>query len=305
MAGITDSAFREVCRSFGAAFTMSEMVSAEGLFHKKNKSRSLMTFSPAERPYGIQLFGNEADKLARATEAAAELSPDFIDLNCGCPAKKVLRSGSGAALMGDLGRLESIMKAMRDSVKLPLTVKIRSGLKSSDPSAVEAAQLAEDCGFDAVIVHPRAVSQSFSGKADWNLIGQVKEAITLPVIGNGDIASPEDAERMLKTTGCDIVMVGRAARGQPWIFARINEKADEPTSETRLKTIRKHYRLMIERKGEHVGVREMRKHLIWYSRGLTGAADFRRRVVRLDSSEDALGEIERFFAPGRIMAECA
>ena len=296
LAGHTDSAFREICKYYGAAFSVSEMVAAAGIFHKKNKSRSLMNFSESERPFGIQLFGKEPDKLARAVEEAAKLQPDFIDFNCGCPAKKVFRSGSGGALMGNPELLKSIMNSMRESTSLPLTIKIRSGIDSENINAVEIAKMAEDCGFQAVTVHPRTVKQGFGGRSDWNVIRMVKEAVTIPVIGNGDIDTKNDADEMLNSTGCDAVMIGRGAMGKPWIFAQINGDLDEDSVPDMRELVIRHYRLMIVKKGEIVGVREMRKHLIWYSKSMPGAAEFRRRIVRLESPEDVISEIENFFS---------
>jgi tRNA-dihydrouridine synthase B len=297
MAGVTDSAFREICRGFGAGFTMSEMVSAEGMFHRRSKSRDLIVFTPAERPFGIQLFGKDAEKLARATVAVTELNPDFIDLNCGCPARKVVKSGSGGALMNDLPGLELIMKAMRKASNLPLTIKIRSGFNGGAISAVRVGKMAEDCGFNAISIHPRTVVQGFKGKADWSLISEVKKALKIPVIGNGDIKNVKDARLMLKSTGCDLIMIGRAVLGKPWSFAEINGNKESISSEILLETIKKHFCLSVERKGEYVGVREMRKHLIWYSREFADAGEFRRKVVVMEEPAVILDEIERFFQP--------
>ena len=296
LAGITDSSFRTVCRSFGAGFTVSEMVSAEGLIRRHDKTLALMRFTQAERPYGIQLFGGKPETLSQAVKIAAELSPDFIDLNCGCPSRKVVKHNSGAALMDDLGNLEAVLIAMRKAVKLPLSVKFRSGINPQEPVVIEAARIAEASGFDAVTVHPRHLKQGFKGKSDWSLIADVKDALGIPVIGNGDIKNVEDAGEMFRQTGCDLVMVGRAVYGNPWIFAQIAGEMDNPSLEIRLETIKKHYRILLERKGDYVGVNEMRKHLSWYSRGLPGSAEFRHKVMRMDSAEAVLQEIDSFFA---------
>lgn len=258
-----------------------------------------MDFTPGERPFGIQLFGKEPDALARAVKEASLLKPDFIDFNCGCPAKKVFNSGSGAALMGNLSLLESILATMRDSTSLPLSIKIRSGINKDNINAVDVARLAEKFGFDAVIVHPRTVSQSFGGHSDWNIIRQVREAVSIPVIGNGDIHTRADMDEMLETTGCDLVMVGRGAMGKPWIFAQLRSEFEEPSMKVLRDTVIKHYKMMLERKGEYVGVREMRKHLVWYSKGLPGASEFRSRVVRIEPPEEVMAQVNGFFDPSR------
>jgi nifR3 family TIM-barrel protein len=274
---------------------MSEMISADGLIRNSKNSLILPQFTPQERPFGIQLFGNDGQTLSQAAEIASRFSPDFIDLNCGCPAKKVVRKGAGAALMGDLPRLETICKAMRRATTIPLTIKFRSGVSPNKPTVVEAARIAETCGFDAVIVHPRHLKQAFTGKADWHLINAVKSAVKVPVIGNGDINSPQDALRMFHETGCDMVMVGRGALGNPWIFAQISGDIDPITPELRLRTINEHYRLNLTKKPEIVAIREMRKHLIWYTKGLPDAVEFRRKVTRLESAKEVLEEINTFF----------
>ncbi len=296
LAGISDSAFRAVCRSWGAGFTVSEMVSAEGLIRRQKKTITLMRFTPEERPYGIQLFGRNPDSLAEAARIAAESQPDFIDLNCGCPARKVVRRGEGGAMTEDLPHLTKVFRAMREAVELPLTVKFRTGLTSEEPVAVETAKAAEDCGFDAVTVHARTLKQGFKGVADWERIAEVKRAVKIPVIGNGDITCADDARRMFEVTGCDLVMVGRGAFGQPWIFRQIAEGFAGISPEARLDTVLRHYRLILADKGEYVGVREMRKHLGWYSKRLPGAADFRRRVMTLESPDAVIAEIEGFFS---------
>jgi nifR3 family TIM-barrel protein len=295
LAGLSDSALRAICREWGAGFTVSEMVSAEGLVRNVKKTRQLLNFTPAERPIGIQLYSHNAEVLAKATEIASQLEPDFIDLNCGCPARKVVKRGAGAALMSDLPRLTGIMRAMRSSTRLPLTAKFRTGLDDFNRTVIEASKAAEDAGFSAVTVHARSLKQGFKGEADWKVIAEVKRSVNLPVIGNGDIRSADDAERMLAETGCDLVMVGRGALGNPWLFAEIGGNGIELTPEIRYKTIKKHYLLILESKAEHIAVREMRKHLIWYSKKLPGAGEFRKRIVTLEKPSKVLEEVERFY----------
>lgn len=296
LAGITDSAFRTLCRRFSAAFTMSEMVSAEGLVRESGKTMKLMRFSDEERPYGIQFFSHNTDIIGEAVKIAEELEPDFIDLNAGCPARKVVKKGAGAELMNDPERFAGILHVMRSATDLPLTVKIRAGDNPTKMNAPEMASIAEDCGVDAVIVHPRFRNQGFRGGADWSIIARVKETVSIPVIGNGDVKSPRDVEEMFRTTGCDLALIGRGALGAPWLFAQISGAMGEPSREMRRRTVREHYRLLLANKGEYVGVREMRKHLGWYSKSLKGAADFRRQVMTMESSSEVFGEIDSFFS---------
>lgn len=295
LAGYSDSAFRTVCRACGSVFTVSEMISADGLVRNVKKTKALMRFTEPERPYGIQLYGVEPETIADAVTIAETMNPDFIDLNCGCPARKVVKRGSGAAFMGDLKRMEAVFKAMRSRTNLPLTAKFRIGIDHKNITVGEAARIAEACGFTAVTVHARSLKQGFTGQADWKYIELAKKSVNIPVIGNGDVKTCADAVRMMSETNCDAVMIGRGAYGKPWLFAEIADENFRLTPENRLKIVLIHYNAMLADKPLNQAVREMRKHLIFYSKGMDGAGEFRRRIVTLENPDDVLKETTAFF----------
>lgn len=294
MAGAADRAFRELCASFGAGYVVTEMVSSKGLEHQNKKTNELMELSAEERPAAIQLFGNEPEVMARAAQAAMAFSPDAIDINMGCPAPKVCNSGSGSALMKAPALCGRIVRAVKDAVPVPVTVKLRKGWDSRSVNAVEVAQICADAGADAIAVHGRTREQMYLPGADWGIIAAVKRAVGVPVIGNGDVAGAKDAARMLEETGCDFVMIGRAALGNPWIFREINAYLSEgrllppPPLSERLAVLVRHVRLICAYKGEAHGMCEARKHVGWYLRGLKNAAGFRRRAGALST----LGELD-------------
>jgi len=281
LAGWTDAVFRRICRQFGAGLVVTEMASADGLVRDGRKSLEIARFSEEERPISVQLFGAEAETMARAAQIVSELQPDFIDINFGCPAKKVTRRGSGSALLRDLNRIESIGRAVVQATVLPVTAKLRSGWQ--EPVVVEACQRLQAVGVQAVTIHPRSQKMGFTGQAEWRHIRAVKEAVTIPVIGNGDIGSPEDAKRMIDETGCDLVMVGRASRGNPWIFSRINAYLDQgvllppPTWMERIEMCQHHLSRQQEAEGDYAAI-TLRKQIAFYLKGMPRATDFRRTL---------------------------
>jgi tRNA-dihydrouridine synthase B len=302
MAGITDFPFRRICKELGAGLVFSEMVSVEALIREHRRTSAMLHTNPAERPVVFQIFGSRPASMAEAAAIVSRGDVDFIDINMGCPVPKVLKSGSGVALMRDVGLAKEILAAVREVSRVPVTVKIRLGWDARTMTAVEIARAAEAIGIAAVTVHGRTKVQMFSGAADWSRIREVKESVGIPVIGNGDVRSARDARRMMEETGCDGVMIGRAIQGYPWIFREAKQFLDTgtlpppPTLEERRTVMVRHLDDMVALVGETVGVREMRKHLCWYTKGLQNGAEFRTRINRLDRASDVKQEVEAFFA---------
>lgn len=293
MAGVTDTAFRELCARFGTAYTVTEMISSKALQFQDKKTASLMALGEAERPAAIQLFGDEPAVMAEAAEKAMAFAPDMIDINMGCPAPKISGNGSGAALMKTPPLCGEIVAAVKKAVPVPVTVKMRKGWDDSTVNAVEVARICEASGADAVAVHGRTRAQMYAPTADWDIIRQVKEAVRIPVIGNGDVTGAQEAAQMLEQTGCDLVMVGRGALGNPWIFAQINAYLNDspallppPGLSERMLVMLGHIRAMCGYKGEHRAMNEARKHVGWYLRGIKNAAEFRRRAGTLEHFEE-------------------
>ncbi len=293
MAGVTDGAFRQICGGFGAAYTVSEMLSAKAMEFDDKKTASLADISHDQEPVFLQLFGAEPLCMARAAEKLARLSPAGIDINMGCPMPKITGSGAGSALMKEPKLCGQIVRAVKEASGLPVTVKLRSGWEKGQINALEVAKRCEEAGADGVCVHARTRDQLYQGQADWGVIKAVKAGVRIPVIGNGDVTDAPSAEAMLAETGCDMVMVGRGALGNPWVFREINGYLrDEcqvlplPTVTERLLVLRKHMGLMCEYKGEGRAMREARKHAGWYMKGMRGAAELRRRAGLLCTIED-------------------
>lgn len=298
MAGTADRAFRELCRGYGAAFCVSEMVSSKGIAFNSKKTAELMSISSEERPCGVQIFGDDPDTMADAARFAMRYSPEFIDINMGCPAPKISGNGSGSALMKNPPLCGKIVKAVAQAVSVPVTVKIRKGWDEKSVNAVEVAKICEDSGASAVAVHGRTREQFYKPPADWEIIARVKEAVDIPVIGNGDVTSALEADRMIQETNCDMVMVGRGALGNPWIFREINAYFDTdklifpPGPAEKISVMLKHIQKLVEYKGEYIGMREARKHVAWYIKGFKGAAEFRNKAGRL-STFDQLIELSK------------
>ncbi|MBE0466068.1 MAG: tRNA dihydrouridine synthase DusB [Candidatus Desulforudis sp.] len=289
MAGITDRAFRELAREMGCGLTCTEMISSQALMHGSRRTAQILDIA-GEYPISVQIFGSNPGILARAAQLVVEAGADLVDINMGCPTPKIVKTGEGAALMRDPRRAGDIVAAVVAAVPVPVTVKMRRGWDAGYPDAVELARVAEEAGAAAVTLHGRFRSEFYGGKADWNIIRAVKQAVNVPVIGNGDVRSGPDAVRMLADTGCDAVMVGRAARGNPWIFREIldyvetGEELRPPTPEERVTMALRHFDLLVRYKGEARAVLEMRKYLAWYTRGLHGAARLRERLHAADSA---------------------
>ena len=292
MAGVADRAFRELCRDHGSAVSVGEMVSAKGLCYGDRKSGELLVLGEAERPGAVQLFGDDPDILAEAARRALAWRPDWIDLNMGCPAPKITGSGAGSALMKDPEKAGRIVRAVADAVPLPVTVKFRKGWDAAHVNAVEFARICEANGAAALTVHGRTREQMYQPGADWNIIRAVKAAVAIPVIGNGDVTDAESAAAMYAATGCDLVMVGRAALGRPWVFRQIERYlADgtllpDPPLEERMAVLLRHAELAIRYKGEGTAMREIRRHAFAYMKGVRGGADFRRRAGLVSSLEE-------------------
>nr|WP_276717342.1 tRNA dihydrouridine synthase DusB [Caloranaerobacter azorensis] len=302
MAGITDMAFRLICSELGAGLVYSEMISSKGLYYADKKTYELMKIDENERPIALQIFGHEPDIMAHVVLSVLNKRDDIdiIDINMGCPAPKIVKNGDGSALLKEPKIVRQIVRAVVKASNKPVTVKIRMGWDEKNINAVEIAKIIEEEGASLVVIHGRTREQFYSGKANWDIIREVKKNVSIPVVGNGDIFTPEDAKKMIDYTGCDGVMIGRGSQGNPWIFKRIvalienGEEIPPPTNREKIDMAIKHFELLIKLKGERIAVREMRKHIGWYIKGMPKAADMRRRINTIDNRDEIIDVLNKY-----------
>ncbi len=300
MAGISDLPYRLIMKRHGAALVFTEMISANGLFFNGKATRKLLESSPEERPLGVQLFGESPERMAEAAKQVEDCG-ELIDLNFGCPVRKVIRSGAGSALLREPEKVARIVSAVRNATSRPLTIKFRSGWDHDSVNFLEIARIAAEEGVDAVTLHPRTRSQMFGGQADWQQIKKLKETLSIPVIGSGDLFHPESIKNMFEQTGCDAVMIGRGGYGNPWIIGQAldllaGRSVTQPTSEERLSVVRNHFELCLETFGPQKTLGQMRKHFSWYVRGMENAAGFRVKINQTKTIAEMSCHLEDFFA---------
>lgn len=294
MAGVTDRAFREICKKFGAGYVISEMASSKGLLFKSKKTETLLSITDEERPMALQIFGDDPKTMAQAAKDILKFKPEIIDINMGCPAPKIVNGGAGSSLMKNPKLAGEIVKAVSESVPVPVTVKFRKGWNDSQVNALEFAKIMEESGAAALCIHGRTREQMYSGKADLDIIKQVCDNANVPVIANGDVVDVESYVKMMEYTGCDMVMIGRGSLGSPWIFEKINhynetgEILPDPTIEQRLEVLKEHTKLICEYKTERIGMKEARKHASWYFKDMRGAAKLRKKCGELVAYDDLL-----------------
>lgn len=300
MAGVTDLPFRMLCKEQGAGLVYTEMVSAKGIQFNNKNTENLLYINEEERPAALQLFGSDPDILSETAKRIEERNFDILDINMGCPVPKVVNNGEGSALMKNPKLIGEIVRKVSSAIKKPVTVKIRKGFSEDNINTIEVAKIAEENGAAAVAVHARTREQYYSGKADWSIIRAVKEAVSIPVIGSGDVFSPEDAKQMIEQTNCDAIMLARGTRGNPWLFAQIKAYLEKgvlipkPAFQEVKEMILRHAALSVDYKGLYTGIREMRKHVAWYTTGYPGSAKLRNRVNEINSMEDLEQLLEEY-----------
>lgn len=300
MAGVTNLPFRIICKDYGAGMVCTEMASAKAMFHNDQKTKRLFNTEGEKRPISFQVFGSELESIAYAVKYMSDFA-DIIDINMGCPAPKVVKNGDGSKLLLDLEKAKQIIETAVQNSKVPVTVKVRKGWDKENIVAVEIAQIAEQAGASAVTIHGRTRSEFYTGKADWDIIKKVKQSVHIPVIGNGDVTDEESALAMFEQTGVDGIMIGRGSFGNPWIFKKIKhylqtgEKLPQPTNQERLQVMEKHIQLAVEEKGEDVAIKELRKHISWYTKNLKNSSEFRNSINKIEKKDELISTIEEYF----------
>lgn len=300
MAGVSDLPFRVICKEFGPSLVCTEMVSSKALYYDSYKTKKMMNVESEKRPISVQIFGSDPETMGFAAKKVSEFA-DIVDINMGCPAPKIVKSGDGSKLLLDLDKAKEIIKAVVQNSKVPVTVKMRKGWDNEHVVAVDLAKIAELEGSAAVIVHGRTREEFYSGKVDKEIIKNVKEAVSIPVIASGDVVDEKSAEAMFEYTGCDGIMIGRGAIGNPWIFSQIihylktGEMLAKPSNKEKLEIIKEHYNLAVEKKGEEVAVKEMRKYLAYYTKNMKNSSEFRNMVNRLENKSDVIQALNDYF----------